>query len=376
MSIDINTKLSRAKAALVIENPFVASIVCGMPLEVDDTINPPTLCTNGEFIKAHPAWIEAHTPNELKWALGHETMHCVFRHFLAKNRGERNWQKWNIAADVVINALLETDRVGDRPKGVIWEPELYAKGKTTEGVYALLPDPPADGGSGGAWDVMEAYDGDASQQTEMDAKWQVKVSQAAAAAKMCGKLSESMKRFVDDVLTPHVNWTDQLRMFFTKRARIEQSFARPNRRFLSQGLYMPGKSGNTLGDILIGYDLSGSTTAAEHSRFTAELRAIKEDCNPTGIHVIYFAGDVTGYEFFGRDDELFLNPVGHGGTAFSPIFRYAEGLGVEIDAAVILTDLYCGDFGPPPPYPVMWASTGADKAPWGEVILLRRVQHV
>jgi hypothetical protein len=44
---DIETRISRAKASLVIENPFIASIVCSMPFTVDDTIWPPTLQTNG-----------------------------------------------------------------------------------------------------------------------------------------------------------------------------------------------------------------------------------------------------------------------------------------------------------------------------------------
>jgi predicted metal-dependent peptidase len=309
-------------------------------------------------------------------------MHCVFRHFLKVNIGSRNPRDWNIAADVVINAIMEADKIGHRPKNVIWEPDLYVKGKTTEGVYELLQQRKQGGGGGaggsggtptdGQWDNVEPYHGDESEQAEMEAKWQIKVSQAAAAAKMCGKLSSTMEKLVGDVLKPRVSWADQLRHFFTKRARVDYSYARPNRRFLSQGLYLPGKNGTAMGDILLAVDLSGSVTMQELNEYVAEMRAIKVDCKPYCIHVLYFASEVMGYEKFEMDDELDLHPNGTGGTAFSPIFRYAEDHGIQPEAAVVLTDLICSDFGPPPEYPVMWVSTGRDVAPWGEVIRLRQ----
>jgi predicted metal-dependent peptidase len=106
--------------------------------------------------------------------------------------------------------------------------------------------------------------------------------------------------------------------------------------------------------------------------FLTELRAIKVDCNPSRTHVLYFASEVTKYESFGQDDELDLRPNGTGGTRFSPIFRYCREHDIEPAAAVILTDLYCGDFGSTPEYPVLWVSTGAQgPAPFGEVIMLR-----
>lgn len=367
---EILKAISKAKASLVIEQPFIASIICSLPLRLDDTLNPPTLATNGQEVRLHPDWVRAHSGRELSWALAHETFHCVFKHML--NRKLRDPALWNIAGDVVINQLLETDNVGIRPKGVIWEPKLYVDGgKTTEGVYNLLQQQSKGGCGAGQWDSCDPMDGDASAQASADADWSVKIASAAAAAKMCGKLSADLERLVGEALRAKVSWKDQLRHFFTKRARVEHTFARPNRRFLSQGLYMPGKSGNTLGDVLIGFDLSGSVSPAEMQEFVAELRNIKEDCKPTGVHVCYFAGEVTSYEHFGFDDELDLHPRGTGGTAFRPVFEYADEHGFEIDACVMLTDLYSSDFGPAPEYPVMWASTGATVAPFGEVIELR-----
>jgi predicted metal-dependent peptidase len=379
--MDVDHALSRAKALLVLRHPFIASILCGMPLHLDNTLNPPTLATDGKGIYVHPEWVAKHSPSELQFALAHEVMHCVLQHVFPARMGTRDPKLWNVSGDVVINYLLDQDSIGTRPPNCIWEPDLYKRGEgVTERIYALLQKQSGGGGSGGPgvpqpWDMCQPMPGDEAAQAEAEATWKVKVAQAAAAAKACGKLSEPFKRFVDDLMKPQVRWQDQLRDFFYKRARVERSFARPNRRFAAQGLYLPGLSGYKMGPVVVGVDLSGSVTPDELRCFVTELKAIREDCNPERIHVLYFDSKVSHTETFEEGEPMDLNPKGGGGTAFSPIFRYVEAHGLMPEAAVVLTDLHCNDFGPPPGYPVMWASTGADQAPWGQVISLNGDTH-
>ena len=64
-------------------------------------------------------------------------------------------------------------------------------------------------------------------------------------------------------------------------------------------------------------------------------------------------------------------PHGGGGTAFRPVFNWIVGSDIQPICAVYLTDLYGSDFGPVLEYPVLWVSTGADTAPFGEVIAYR-----
>lgn len=367
-------KLGKAKAALVIEQPFIASIVCALPLVEDENLYPPTLATDGEHIRFHPSWIEEHTEKEVMWALGHETMHCVFKHML--NRGARQPRRWNIAADYVINYLLEQDMPRCRPKGVYFDEDIYKRGNgTTEGVYNLLPpDEDGDGGKSGQpqpWDMVEDFKGDASEAAEVDARWKVKIAQAASVAKMHGKLNKELERMIGDLLEPKVPWEDVLRKFCLRQTRSDRSFARPSRRHLHTGDYLPGLSGVGMGDIMVGVDVSGSITVDELQRFLTEMKSIKEDACPANTHVIYFHHAVCAYDVFTQDDELHLTKTGSGGTAFSPVFRYAAEHGIQPDCCVMLTDLHCSDFGPHPDYPVLWVSTGAQTAPWGEIIPMR-----
>lgn len=73
-------------------------------------------------------------------------------------------------------------------------------------------------------------------------------------------------------------------------------------------------------------------------------------------------------ETYEAGQRIDLNPVGGGGTEFSPYFEWLDDRGIRPQTMVFLTDLY-GSFPPSAPAdPVLWASTGSRKAPFGEVI--------
>jgi predicted metal-dependent peptidase len=180
-----------------------------------------------------------------------------------------------------------------------------------------------------------------------------------------------MERFVENVLQPKVDWRDVLRKFVEKCRNDQRSFARPNRRFIGQGMYLPSISGEALGELVFAIDCSGSIGQAEIDQFAAEIHAVKDEGNPVAIHLVYFDSEVSHYEKFTRDDDVHVEPHGGGGTAFSPVFDYLAEHDVEPAACIFLTDLYCDDFGEPPAYPVLWVSMGDDKAPFGEVVMMK-----
>jgi len=277
--------------------------------------------------------------------------------------------------DYVINELLTNEGVGKMPSGGLQNTSIYnAGGGTSDGIYNILEDQPGDDGSGGyadgngPFDDCEDAEGSPAEQAQAQAEMKIQVAQAAQAAKMMGKMSANMQRLVDEVMQPKVNWRDVLRRFVEKARTDERTWARPNRRFISQGIYLPSVTGESMGELLFAVDCSGSIDQPTLNQFAAEIRTVKEDCLPVRIHVVYFDSEVSHYESYAPEDDLDIKPHGGGGTAFSPVFRYAEEHGIEPVACVFLTDLYCYDFGDAPDYPVLWVSNGADKAPFGEVV--------
>ena len=369
----LEKRLSKAKTGLILEHPFIGTIALGMPFYLTNAI--PTAATNGKRVLFNPDFIEPMDDEELKFLVAHECFHPMLEHNY--RRGVRNAYRWNKAADYIINQHLTEEGIGKMPKGGLLDPSVFQQGGgTSEGVYGVLPDEPEGDGPGGyggqgqPLDDCEDGEGSPAEVAQEAAEWRIRVAQAAQAAKMMGKMSAGLERLVGEILKSRVDWRDVLQKFLEKVKDDTRSWARFNRRFLSQGIYMPSVSGEAMGELCFAVDCSGSISEHIINQFASEIRVVKDDMHPVKIHVIYFDSRVSHYESYERDDALDIKPHGGGGTAFSPVFRYMEEHNIEPVACIFLTDLYCNDFGPEPDYPVLWVTTDEGKAPFGEVVLM------
>ena len=368
---DVTKRISKAKTALILEHPFIGSVALNMPMSIDNSV--PTAATNGKRVLFNEEFCNGLSDEELKFLVAHECMHPMLEHNF--RRGERDAYKWNQAADYVINKLLTDEGIGKMPEQGLLDDTIYKNGGgTSDGIFNLLPDTPDDGqgngGQGQPLDSCEDGQGSPAEVSQQQAEWKVKVAQAAQSAKMMGKMSAGLERLVDAILKPKVDWRDVLQRFVVKCRSDQRSWARPNRRFLSQGLYLPSVSGESLGEIAFAVDCSGSIDQDEINQFASEISTVWQDQRPTKVHVIYFDSEVSHYDEFEQDNEPVVKPHGGGGTAFSPVFKYMADKGIEPVACIFLTDLCCDDFGDAPDYPVLWVSTHDDKAPFGEVVMM------
>ena len=366
----LTTKLAKAKTALILEHPFVGTIALSMPFEFDESIK--TAATNGKRIKFNPEFVDSLTDEEVKFLVAHECFHPMLEHNF--RRGERQGKRWNMAADYVINKLLTDESIGRMPKVGLLDNNIYNAGHgTSEGIYNILPEQDESGGSGagepgGPLDDCEDGDGSPAEQQQQQAEWKVKVAQAAQAAKMMGKMTANMQRLVDEVLQPKVDWREVLQKFLVKARTDQRSFARFNRRFIAQGLYLPSVSGEQMGEVCFAVDCSGSIDQKTVNQFASEIKRVKEDLMPERIHVLYFDSEVSHVESYEQHDDLDIKPHGGGGTDFAPVFEKIIELGINPVAIVFLTDLCCNSFGDQPDAPVLWVTTDPGKAPFGEVV--------
>lgn len=371
-TLTVDTKIAKAKAQLVLDQPFFASLLLGMPMIEDAGVK--TMATNGDEIRFNPQWVDSLSLPETVFVLAHETMHCVFQHM--HRRGDREHNRWNQAGDYIINDTLVNERIGQMPKGGLLNPDLVQRGEgTTEGVYKLIPESDegkGPGDKGGAMDDVQDAAQDEATMSAKEADMRVKIVQAANAAKMQGKLSAGMQRIVKEFTRSHVDWRAVLRRFLSERAKTDLSYARPKRRFLAEDICLPSLIGEKLGGIVVAVDCSGSINEETLGKFEAEINSICEDVQPSAVHVVYFDAEVLKYDAYTSDTmPIKLQPVGGGGTAFSPVFKFIDENAIEPTACVFLTDLCCDDFGPTPTYPVLWASTDDGKAPFGEIVLIK-----
>lgn len=369
--------MAKARSGLILDQPFFASILLAMPISVNNEVT--TMATDGESVCYNENWVSTLTQSEVTFVLAHETLHCVFQHMGRRDKREPN--RWNQAADYVINQILVDEKVGVMPSVGLLNKALVTKGLgTAEGVYNLLPkdaEKNKAGSKNGSLDQMhdagsEMGTGkpDAATLSQKNAEMKVRIIQAKNSAKMQGKLSAGLERLCGEALKVKTDWRSVLRRFLTERAKVDFSYARPKRRFLAEDIYLPSLIGEKLGAIVVPIDCSGSINDAILKRFGAEINAIKQDTKPSEVKIIYFDSRVLRIDTFGPEEDIVLKPCGGGGTAFSPVFKAIEKFETPPTACVFLTDLECNDFGPMPEYPVLWATTSRTNAPFGEIVEL------
>jgi predicted metal-dependent peptidase len=196
------------------------------------------------------------------------------------------------------------------------------------------------------------------------------VNQAGQAGGM-GDLPAGLKRLVQDVIRPRLDWRHLLRRFIEQNAVSDYSWLPPNRRYAHMGLILPSLKNQELPDIVLAIDSSGSVSREALSLFCAEVSAILADFD-TRITALVCDAEVRQALAFTRFDlPLRLEPAGGGGTDYRPAFAHVDRLGLRPACLVYLTDLECDRYPAAPDYPVLWAAYGpesADAPPFGEVV--------
>lgn len=400
MQLDIQRRLTEARTALVLGQPFFGLLA--LRLELRENAGIKTARTNGVVVEFNPDWVRDLSAPALQAVIAHEVMHAGMGH--AVRRGDRDIKRWNRACDAAINPELVA--AGFRLPGNATPTDLRFVGKSAESIYALMAaeeqepgnpqtgqsqakaqpgpsggagnaDPNADdpGGCGAVID-MPASDGSIATEAEMEAsarEWEVAVAQAAQASKAAGKLPGDLERLAKALVASKADWRDLLRRFFCDKSRTESTWSRPNRRMIASGIYFPASRPVGMGEVVVLIDTSGSIGERQLSAFAAEINAIAADTVPSRITVIYADTMIREIAEFTPDDfPISLKAKGGGGTDLRSAFARVAEMNPAPVALVVLTDLEFGSRWPlDPGVPTLWAVTGyKTNVPFGEVINL------
>ncbi len=392
-------RIRKSRTALLLDHPFFGSLLFRLKSEECSSI--PTMATNGVVLRYNPAFVDTLNAATLAGVLTHEVMHPALQHHT--RRSKRDPVRWNEACDYAINPLL-LDAGLSLPDDVLVDPRF--RGMSAEQIYNLReaeaqPEsggesesaqsmnddqgsessdqtgnnsndgptsvPESQGGIGQVIDAPEAGE-DESVNEEQAREWEIAVNQAATLAQQAGKVPVGLRRTLEGAAEAKVDWRELLRRLWSDTIPADSSWMRPNRRHIWSGLYLPGVVREGVGEIAIAVDCSGSVNARQLRLFEEEIRSILEGQRPERVHVLYFDAEVHKVDTYTAGETLHLDPVGGGGTDFGPCFAWLDVHGIRPQTMVFLTDLYgtFPDFAPD--YPVLWASTGSRKAPFGSVI--------
>lgn len=356
-------KLQRAKSRILLNHAFFGALLMSSRVIADSSI--PTAATDMKDIFYNPDFFDALPPDELEGVLAHEVMHKAMEHGL---RGHgRNPKLWNMAADYAINLILHESGFKLPPKVLL---DDQYRDMSAEQIYDILNRNPdtrnrqfGDGEIGD--DLREPQDSD-DPQARAVAERQIRqqVAQAANIARMAGKLSGGLERFVDSVLNPTVPWQDLLREYATRVTNDTESWNKRNRRF--SNLYLPARHNMRMGEIGVIVDTSGSISPDDLARVATEVEAIATMVKPERVRVIYVDAHLAGEQVFEEGETLDLKPCGGGGTDMRVGIDYLQLFDTHV--AIMLTDGYTPWPDSEPDYPLIVCCTSKVDVPVGQVV--------
>ncbi len=345
-------RISKAKIKLMLKGTeaFLSTLVLSLETIVEDGVG--AACTDGLSIKFDPVFVDGLDDEQLIFLLAHETWHVAFMHMCRV--GDRNFRKWNYATDYVINLMLTN--AGYKLIEEVLLDKQY-EGMSAEEVYDLLPDQenelpdnvldgdfkPADGDSGDSQSGngnSPASGNDGMSEQEIEQKIQDAIIKAATAAQMsnqAGSIPGSIAKLVNDILNPQLPWQVILANYMSAKSKTEKSWSRRNKRFRTT--YLPSKLSESMGDVNIYVDASGSVSDDEFSAYISEMHEIREALKPEVMKVISFDTQLKEEFVMEKGEELAVEFTGGGGTRIEPVVAHAEDQ-QEVDVTIIFTDGY------------------------------------
>lgn len=374
---DAFDKMRRARVKLVMDQPFFGMLTLSqLRLELREDL-PAPMGTDGRVLYFRSAEVLKWSLSEVCAVICHEVLHAANGHNWRV--GGRDKWRWNVAADFAINPVVKECGL-TLPQGCLFKEEWA--GKAAEEIYRLLPKDlnklglPNDPLGRDLLDGMCGEDGkplSEADKRELEHKWKQAVQQAVQAAKMQGKVPAGLERMVGEALKPQCDWKALLARFVQNAAKADYSWKRPNRRYLSAGVWLPSLYSEQMRPIVVAIDTSGSVGEAELQVFVSELNGIISAARPERTHLLWADAEVAGVQTFELGDPIVCVPKGGGGTDFRPVFDWVREQTEDEPACLIyLTDMYGTFPSEAPGIPTMWVATSDVVGPFGETIKLEQ----
>ena len=364
---EVRERLITARVGLLLRASFFGNLATRLKLVNADEWCA-TAATDGRNFYYNTRFVNMLKPKELEFLFGHEVLHCVYDHF--GRRGDRDPQLFNIANDYCVNADLKKHRVGEFITSVpcLYDPKY--QDMSSEEIYDILYenaekidigslidkllDEHLDGeGSGGDGDGDEEGKGRPKLSAEEKQKIRDEIKEAvlaaAAASDGAGNLPAGVKRIIEDMTAPKMNWRELLRMQLESTIKSDYTWMRNSRRGWHMDAVMPGMKLDPMIDIALSIDASGSMGEKILKDVLSEVAGIMEQFPNYRIHVVSFDTEVYNPQQFDSenlDDITEYQVMGGGGTDFDCVFNYFKANEIEPKRHIMFTDGYpCGSWG-------------------------------
>ena len=380
----LELKVERSISWLTMNQPFFAAILLGMKIEMREDLKYKTMATNGRYVYWHPEYVEKWCDTMIRGTFCHEALHPGFLHHIRQD--DREHERWNKACDYEINPIVRKaghDRSGhivmSLPPNTLYEPRYEEM--SAEVIYGLLPPEPEDAGQGGGfgnWNIGDVISNPGMSESDKkieEDRIKITLNQASQLAKVSGKMPAGLDAYINDILSPRIDWMTVLRRFVNEMTRNDYCWRLPNKRYISQGIYMPFMESPTVGNGAVAIDLSSSMDINDITLTVSEAWGVISVFEME-LFLLWFDTVVQNTQTVkSGDDPDILEPKGRGGTDFRAPFNWLDENDKNPNFLIVMTD-GCDNSYPDtvPPYPVLWMLTGKNSTfnpPFGEIVTFK-----
>jgi len=379
--LTIEQRLSKAVVDIMGNEKYVA--LAGILMIGDRTVEDdvPTACTNGRDEMYGREFVSKLSDPELRFVILHENYHKLYRHLTTwKHLYEQDPHLANMACDYVINQKIVDDNIdtfATMPDMGLLDEQF--RGMDSAQVFNILKQEQEQGGGQGRGQGFDDHDWEGAQglsdaeRRDLARDIDEAIRQGALIA---GKLGTGVDRSITDLLKPQVDWREVMREFIstTCSGNDYSTWRRPNRRFVSAGVYMPSGISESVEGVVVAGDMSGSIGQREQSVILTEAKQMFDTVHPNWVRMLYWDTQVCSdekYEQHELDDFVrSTKPKGGGGTDVECVPKYMTDNNIKAQAAIIITDGYLGRSWGSWNCPVLWVIIDNERAkpPTGVVV--------
>lgn len=387
---DTKTRITKARIHLLLEKCFYGNLALSLKMEENNDVQ--TMATDGKHIFYNKEFIDSLSDDDLQFILCHELIHNILYHLTRRENREQG--QWNLAIDFAVNNILYKD-FGFLPKGALFKKEF--ENMTAEAIYNKLPEMNGKGQKNGSYkryekgdgqdnitveiskdgikvngEKIKQYDehkdirGSKSEIDELEKEWKIQTVKAYEQAKMQGKNPAGMDIFIKELLQPKLDWRNMMLQFIVSTAKNDFTWLPPNRKFIHRDMYFPSVTGESLGDVAVIIDDSGSCIT-DQQRFFSECNALLQQYE-INLHLIVCDMQINSYRVYEQGEQICLEQKGGGRTNLVKAFEFIKEKSINPNVIVCLTDGQT-DFPKKEDFPTLWVisknGVEEDKIPFG-----------
>ncbi len=334
----------------------------------------PTALTDGQNKYYGKLFIEGMNRKQLRYLVLHENGHVAYKHCVLPLYIELNkkfgHQICNVAADYVVNGLIEEMdpefKFVERPTDSVLVDKKYQGMSYVQVLQQLLKekeqnpdDPRFQEGNGFDEHVLSPEDLSPQEREKLEKMIDDANRQGELLVRKMRGDGKGGRDVFGTAQERQTNWKDALIDFIQTTCQGDENsrFCPPNKRLLASGFVMPSHFSETIGELVIACDTSGSMYPYYPLIF-GEIARVCQSVKPEKVRVLWWDTEVAGDQEFKPDeyDQIakLMKPKGGGGTVVSCVAQYMKEKEIKAKALIMLTDGYIESDFVLPELPILW----------------------